>query len=146
MENKILIVSIKPEFADKIFSGDKTIELRKAMPNVKKGDKIIIYVTNPVKAIRGIGTIDNIVEGTPNVIWKKYNSKTGISKKTFFDYYSNSLRAVGIVISDIFEFKEEVKLEDIKRQVPSFAPPQTFKYSTAGELALKYKLMQFQVA
>ena len=146
MDKKFLVISIKPEYAEKIFSGNKTIELRKAMPKVNKGDKIVIYVTDPVKAIWGIGIIDSVVEGSPNVIWKAYNTKTGISRKTFFNYYSNTYRAVGIIISDILKFDEEVKLCDIKKQFPSFSPPQTFKYYTKRQLFRNYKLIQLQVA
>ncbi len=102
---KVLVVSIKPEYANKIFSGEKTIELRKCVPNVQSGDTILIYVTAPVKAFKGIGKVKNIVEGTPTVIWNNYNKTSGINKQAFFDYYSNTNKAVGILLSEIQELE-----------------------------------------
>lgn len=133
-KGKVLVVSIKPEFANKIFSGEKTIELRKATPNVQKGDIIIIYVTNPVKAFKGIGKVEEIVQGTPKVIWKNYSKSSGISKETFFDYYSNAYKAVGILLCDIQELESEISLNDIILHLPKFSPPQTFKYSSKAEI------------
>ena len=55
MQTKVLL-SIKPQYADKILSGDKKFEFRRLLyksPNVKK---IIIYATSPV--MRVIGEFD----------------------------------------------------------------------------------------
>ena len=44
----ILLISVKPEFAEKILRGEKTIELRKSAPKkVDIEDYILIYVTSP---------------------------------------------------------------------------------------------------
>ena len=86
MNKKVLILSIKPQYVEQIFNGNKTIELRKSMPSAKVGDTVIVYSTVPVKAIVGICKIDNIIIETPEDIWLKYSNKLGISDKDFWEY------------------------------------------------------------
>ena len=46
-----LIISVKPRFADPILTGEKTYELRRIKPNIKKDDRILLYVTAPRKEL-----------------------------------------------------------------------------------------------
>ena len=48
-----VVLSIKPEFANKIFEGTKKYEFRRAIfknPNIKK---VVVYSSSPVKKIIG---------------------------------------------------------------------------------------------
>ena len=60
------IISIKPEFVDKIFSREKHWELRKQKINA---DHFIVYATAPVKMVVGHFFCDEIIKGTPNHLW-----------------------------------------------------------------------------
>lgn len=126
--SKIILVSIKPEFVDKIFNHTKKIELRKVSPNANPGDLMIIYSTYPEMAIVGICRIERVIRDTPVEIWKKHSDYLGIDKARFFDYYSNSTYAVGIVIDNARRLRSKIPLQSIKNRFPSFSPPQTFKY------------------
>ena len=83
--NDFLLISVKPQFAKKIFKGEKTVELRKSAPlKAKKGSYLLIYVTSPVKELWGICKIDNIINDNPKMLWKRIGAKSGISKNDFF--------------------------------------------------------------
>lgn len=43
---KAIMISIKPEWVEKILNGKKTIEIRKTMPKCKLPVKVYIYCTN----------------------------------------------------------------------------------------------------
>ena len=43
MKKKYLFIAVKPEYANKLISGEKDIELRKTKPHVQAGDYAIIY-------------------------------------------------------------------------------------------------------
>lgn len=43
---KSIMISIKPEWVEKILNGEKTLEIRKTMPNCKEPCKVYIYCTN----------------------------------------------------------------------------------------------------
>lgn len=126
--SQFLFVSIKPEYAFKIISKQKTIELRKNRPKVKNGDYVLIYATVPIKAIIGFGKIKNILEYTPERMWEENSSKLGIDKVAYDKYYFGANKAIGIEISSVCKFKVGFLLKDIKKLYPTFSPPQTYRY------------------
>lgn len=42
---KAVLMSIRPEYCEKIFNGEKTIEIRKTVPKLKPAFKVFIYCT-----------------------------------------------------------------------------------------------------
>lgn len=130
VNDPLLIISIKPQFAKKIFSGEKTVELRKSAPlRAKKGTTLLIYVTSPIKELWGVCTIDKIIKDTPKQLWIRIGKQSGISKTEFFNYYKDVNFAYGIEIINIRNFTDNsIKLESLKEEVPGFSPPQTYRY------------------
>lgn len=126
--NHILLLSIKPQFASKIFEGTKRIELRKSKPRVSKGDYVIIYVTTPVKAIKGVCRVKEVILSEPSDLWKNRADDLGVDKVMFKSYYDGHNICVGIELEDVIELEEEIPLNEIRSKVPKFAPPQTFRY------------------
>lgn len=126
--SKVIVISVKPEFAHRIFEGSKKIELRKSSPKVDSGDIVIIYSTFPEKAVIGICKIKEVIKSTPDEIWIKHSNDLGIDKDRFFQYYSGRDKAVGIMIDCVRKFKNKMSLKEIKEHIPTFSPPQTFKY------------------
>ncbi len=126
--SKIVVVSIKPEFANKIFDGSKKIELRKASPNARPGDLMIVYSTSPEMAVIGVCKIQEVIKTSPREIWEKHSDILGIDEDRFNDYFSESTIAVGIVIENARRLKSKIPLRSIRDKFPEFAPPQTFKY------------------
>jgi len=135
---KALIVSIKPEFAERIFDGTKSIELRKCSPDVLPGDMIIIYCTNPVKAVLGVCEVERILKLKPSVMWKNYGFSLGIDKKRYTAYFENSQLAVGIVLTKVCKLDKNISLSTIKAVLPFFHPPQTFRYYNKAKLFKSY--------
>lgn len=126
--NKIIVISIKPEFVDLIFEGSKKIELRKSSPNAQSGDLMIIYSTSPEMAVVGICMIKEVIKSTPSDIWINHSDILGIDEKRFNEYYSKTDKAIGIVLSSVRRFKYKMPLKKVKEIFPAFTPPQTFKY------------------
>ena len=126
----VLFLSVKPEFANKIINGDKTIELRKVKPKIKNDDIVIIYSTSPVKAVIAIGRIKGVFFDNPNIIWSKYKKHLGIDKQRYNEYYENKKIAVAIKLKEIKELDEFYELDKIKSENPTFHPPQSFMYFT----------------
>ena len=123
-----MLISIKPEFAEKIFNGEKSIELRKATPSVEPGDVVIVYCTLPVKAVIGYCRVEKIIKMTPQQLWIEHQSRLGIDEKRFQEYYKNVGVAVGISLKEICRLDDDISLDTIKEKFPRFSPPQTFRY------------------
>ena len=135
---KVLVVSIKPEFAEKIFNGIKSIELRKSTPDVSPGDTVVIYCTDPVKAVLGICLVKEVLKLKPSLMWKNHKQVLGIDQKRYKAYYENSAIAVGIVLTSICKLEKDVSLSAIKKIFPFFQPPQTFRYYKKSALFKAY--------
>jgi predicted transcriptional regulator len=57
MARKTLLISIKPRYAEMIFSGVKTVELRRKEPRVGQGDRMVVYVSSPIMEVTGECTV-----------------------------------------------------------------------------------------
>ncbi len=128
--NNLLLISVKPQYAKKIFKGEKTIELRKSAPRkAGKDSYILIYVTAPVKELWGICKIENIIKDNPKMLWENFGDKTGISEQEFNEYYKANNNAFGIEIKEVRNlFKHSINLDSLKNIIPGFMPPQTYSY------------------
>jgi predicted transcriptional regulator len=131
---KVLVVSVKPEFAEKIFTGEKSIELRKSTPNVSPGDIVVVYCTSPVKAVVGICQVKEIIKLKPSAMWRIHNCVLGIDKKRYEEYYNDAAVAVGIVLKSVSKLDQNISLIDIRKMFPLFQPPQTFRYLSKSTL------------
>lgn len=57
-----VLLSIKPEYAQKIFAGEKKYEYRKRIFKRNDVDMIVVYVTKPVGKVVGEFEIAEILE------------------------------------------------------------------------------------
>jgi len=123
-------MSIKPEYAARILSGEKRVEFRKQAfrENVSH---VVIYSTTPVRAIVGIYEVDGVFVATPATVWRKYAPVAGIAYDGFSAYYTNRRRAVAIKVGKIVRFKSPLPLSSIDER----RPPQSFRYLPSLRLA-----------
>ena len=80
--SKAILISIKPEFVEKILNGEKTIEIRKTMPKYDLPCKVYIYCTQTKPYLYRLDDDDNF-ELTNNLrpqedsFVKDYNAQNG---------------------------------------------------------------------
>lgn len=79
-----ILMSIKPEFSDKIYSGEKQVEFRKRIFD-DTVSKVYIYTSSPRKKVDGFFEIDKVVKGTPENIWKEFSSLGCIDKNRYLN-------------------------------------------------------------
>ncbi|PSU89813.1 hypothetical protein C0W42_08435 [Photobacterium kishitanii] len=120
-----VLLSIKPEFVERIFAGEKLFEYRKAIFRRSGVDKVIIYSTLPEGKVVGEFSIDHILSDTPQEIWRKTKSYSGINKDFFENYFSGKTEAHAIKIGNVKKYKSPFKLDKMKKKVTA---PQSFMY------------------
>lgn len=119
-----VLLSIKPEFAFKIFEGKKKFEFRKAIfknPNVKT---VVVYASSPVQRVIGEFEIDSILSSDPDEIWNQTKEHSGISKDFFYEYFADRQIAHAIKIKKTKKYKHPLHLQDNYNVVP----PQSYLY------------------
>jgi predicted transcriptional regulator len=128
MTKRVLLLSIQPPHAEKIFEGTKLVELRRTRPRIAEGDLILVYVSSPVKAIVGIIEIDKIIDATPARLWPEVSGLAGINRKQFDEYYRGAERAFGLFLKNVRWFPHPIDLQCLRRLWHDFRPPQSFRY------------------
>ncbi len=119
-----VLLSIKPEFATKIFDGTKKYEFRRAIfknPNIKK---IIVYASSPIKKIIGEFEIEQILSHDINTLWNKTKKHSGISEDYFFEYFGDKEYGYAIKIKSTKLYK----IPKCIREDFNLYPPQSFLY------------------
>ncbi|VGO20751.1 hypothetical protein [Pontiella sulfatireligans] len=119
-----VLLSIKPEFAERIFDGTKLYEFRKVIfrnPDIKT---IVVYASSPVQRVIGEFDIETILSDAPESLWKETKEFSGISKEFFFDYFSERNVGFAIKVKKTRRFKTPRCL----RSSYNVSPPQSFCY------------------
>jgi predicted transcriptional regulator len=107
-----VLMSIKPEFAEAILRGTKTVEFRKRQ--LPEGtNKVIIYATSPLKRVVGEFTVLTQFTDTPENIWNSLNEFVDDDSAEFFDYYSNNDKATAICIDECQRYDQTLSLVEI---------------------------------
>ena len=134
MSNRAVLMSIKPMYADLIFAGTKTIELRRVCPKVEPGDLVLVYVSSPRMALVGGFEVAGIVSGKPLALCKKWQERSGVEKETFLHYFQGAATAYGILIGRTWQFESATELKTLRRRKGGFHPPQSYRYVGSEEL------------
>lgn len=128
MSNKAFLISIKPQFAELIFSGKKTVELRRVPPKAARGDLALVYVSSPTKELQGCFEVARIDSGSPSALWRKCGRRSGISRQAFMEYFRGKKVAHAVVIKRAWKLSAAVQLSNLRKQKGGFRPPQNFHY------------------
>ncbi|MYM87979.1 ASCH domain-containing protein [Rugamonas sp. FT82W] len=120
-----VLLSIKPEFAEKILSGEKKYEFRKVLPKAQDIKIIVIYASQPTGKVVGEFEIAQIISDTPNKIWSRTKEGAGISRRYFDEYFAGKALAHAIQVRTVKRYARPRALGTV---LPSGIAPQSFCY------------------
>ncbi|WP_307721792.1 hypothetical protein [Paenibacillus humicus] len=123
MHMKVLL-SIKPEFVEKIFAGEKKFEYRRTIFK-KDVESIVVYSTKPEGKIVGELFIEYILNDSPESIWSSTQKDSGISYSFFQEYFGDRTEGYAIKISRAVQYEQPY---DPVMQDSNFRAPQSFCY------------------
>jgi predicted transcriptional regulator len=121
MVNRDVLMSIRPEYAEAILSGSKTIELRRRRPSFAVGSQVVVYSSSPDRRLLGTFEAGQVYEAKPDDLWKKVKSKAGINRAAFDTYFQ------GCAVACAIEVREPRRLEPLPLR---FRPPQSYLFLT----------------
>ncbi|HJA56682.1 MAG TPA: ASCH domain-containing protein [Candidatus Bacteroides intestinigallinarum] len=119
-----VLLSIKPEFAYKIFDGTKKYEFRKSIFKRTDVRKIIVYASAPIKKVIGEFTIEDILNDEVDLIWEQTYQHSGITRSFYQSYFENKEKAYAIKIGQTTRYERTKNLSDYNILVA----PQSFVY------------------
>lgn len=118
-----VLLSIKPEFALKIFEGTKKYEFRKSIFK-KNVDNVIVYASSPLQKVIGEFEIADILYKDAKTLWQKTKEYSGITKKFYDEYFANREMAYAIQVGAVVTYAKPMLLAELGL---NFAP-QSFAY------------------
>ena len=129
-----LLLSLKPRFAELVFMGEKTVELRRRIASTMKGREVFIYVSSPARMIRGGFRVADVWSSDPETVWGEVASRAGVAKIEYDAYYEGCGIAHALALSDVWAHEAPVEIEGVRRALPGFRPPQSWRYAKGREL------------
>ncbi|MBL7994695.1 ASCH domain-containing protein [bacterium] len=126
MANAILM-SIKPEYADQIISGKKSVELRRKFSKKWIGSTVTLYASAPRKALVGEAKIKNVISDNPNRIWEDFGVDIGCTKKEFDEYTLLTNEVYAIVLGDVKPYQTNMPVTQMSHLINTdLVPPQSY--------------------
>lgn len=119
-----VLLSIKPEFVEKIFAGTKKYEFRKSLFRRSDVKYVVIYASSPVKRVVGEFEIDDILSDDVNSLWERTKKHSGITKTFYKSYFQNKKTANAIQIGHLIKYEVTKSLSDYNID----QAPQSFCY------------------
>ena len=66
-----VLLSIKPDFVEKVFSGEKKYEFRRVIFKKPEVNTVVVYASTPVQKVIGEFSVKNIIFDEIGSLWKK---------------------------------------------------------------------------
>ena len=127
-QDRMVVLSLKPRFAEAILAGDKTVELRRIEPRIVVPTRALLYAATPVRALLGTCVITSVRSADLAVLWREYGSRTALLHHEFHQYFEAVDVGTALMLTQPQQFTREIPLQDLRATPKSFRPPQSFAY------------------
>ena len=119
-----VLLSIKPEYAFKIFDGTKKFEFRKVVFKNPDITTVVVYASSPVQQVIGEFEIADIFSFNPEAIWEMTKKHSGITEDFFYQYFADREIAHAIKIKKAKRYRKPLSI----RENFNVLPPQSYVY------------------
>jgi predicted transcriptional regulator len=126
-EARAVLLAVRPQFADMMMAGTKTIELRKRFPPQPRGTVVFVYASTPVKAVVGTMLLDQVEPCGVDRMWRELVPSIGATKQYIRDYLDERKQVTLLHLRSPRPFSAPILLRDLRTLV-RLEPPQSFRY------------------
>jgi predicted transcriptional regulator len=119
-----VILSIKPEFALKIFDGTKKFEFRRSIFKNTEVRRVVVYASAPLQQVIGEFEIGEILKHDLETLWRLTKKHAGISQEYYESYFADKTEgyAIGVKNAHLYATPKCIKADF------NLLPPQSFAY------------------
>lgn len=133
-----ILISIKPNYIEKILAGSKIIELRKRLgKHFIPDNEIYLYSSSPVKALVGKTIIKKVVSKELSSLYHCKNEilkDACITETDFDEYFGNSMFCHLIYLGKVTLIQKPLDIQFLRSV--GISPPQSFCYLQKNVLNL----------
>ena len=128
-----LIISLKPCYADLLFEGLKRVELRRRIASQLSDRDVFIYVSSPVRELRGGFRVGQVWEGRPDDVWNIVAELATVDRKEFDAYFNGQTVAYALEVTNVWEYEDPKGLDWLRSRFGEFVVPQSWRYAKPEE-------------
>lgn len=110
-----IVISIRPEYADKIKKKEKKIEIRRKFNKKWKGAYAMLYASGNHKQFFGEAKIYDVIEDSPDEIWRNYHSEIGVEKSDFDKYCIGTDKICALILSEVEIYKAAIYKQQVEQ-------------------------------
>lgn len=122
------LLSIRPEFATAILSGNKGFEFRRSV-FTRPVKTVLLYVTVPVHQVVAEFDVRSVITEPVNTLWNETSCLAGIDEQTFFKYFDGKEFGHAIEIGELRPYTTPF----CPVEVLGIRPPQSFAYLDSNQ-------------
>ncbi len=126
--DRMVVLSLKPRFAEAILSGVKTVELRRTVPKIVVPTQALLYATTPVRELVGTCIVTDVETADLAALWREYGSRSDLRHHEFQRYFDGVDAGTALVLTQPRAFGQRIPLQDLRAKPGGFRPPQSFAY------------------
>lgn len=128
------LISIHPEYVEKILLGDKRLEFRRRWAATPV-TSLLIYATAPVKKVVAVVELTDVIRTSKTRLWQLAQQHGGgVSRRKLFAYIAENKEGVALKLGRKIVLGDGIEPSVIFGE--GFRPPQSFRYVRDTELIL----------
>ena len=116
-----ILLSINPEYVERILAGSKKYEFRKRLAN-RTVDKILMYSTAPIMKVVGEVEVVKTISSSPSALWDYTKKVAGISRDKSRKYFKGGQVAYAYQLGKVIQYDPPKELSEFSIELP----PQSF--------------------
>ncbi len=138
-QDRMIVLSLKPRFAEAILAGTKTVELRRTTPKIEVPMRTLLYASTPVRALLGTCIITSVTSANLTDLWREFGSRAGLPYHEFKRYFEGVKVGTALTLDEQLPLSRRVPLQVLRGEPIGFRPPQSFSYvdSKTGDRLLR---------
>ena len=122
---RVLLLPIHPKWANLIYKGEKTVEVRRRFNLTMEGATILFYETLPVGMVTGRATVTRVEAATvSDLLDEAMETRTCIPRPDLLEYANGVARLSAIHLADAHRFERPLPLSDLGVGIA----PQNYRY------------------
>ncbi|MCY4256757.1 MAG: ASCH domain-containing protein [bacterium] len=127
-QDRMVVLSLKPRFAEAILVGLKTVEFRRIMPKIEVPTRALLYASTPTQALLGTCIVTDVLSSDLAGLWREHGSQSALAYSEFKAYFTDLTVGTALMLAQPQSFSIEVPLQDLRAEPQGFRPPQSFAY------------------
>lgn len=126
-ENQDVLLSVRPQYANLLVDGVKTVELRRKFPtDLKPGTKCLIYSSSPTQRVIGECKIASVRKLSLADLWKVSAVEAMISWDDFDSYFTGLEHGYAVRVYGPLRYEQPKELKKVAGN--QVKPPQSYRY------------------